>query len=415
MGELFIEEIAFFVKRYAPQYGISVCSPIIAQAILESAYGQSILGRNNNFFGLKYRKGRCPTASGFISKSGSEQNPDGSYTTSNMVWFKFPDMEAGVIGYFDFINISTYKNLKGITDPETYLKQLKADGYATSLEYVSNLMRVIKDQNLTRFDEKEESKMKITINAGHAAVGKGAIGAVGLLNESIEDRIVKDKIVALLRAQGHEVIDCTVDSGTQNAVLNGIISKTNAANADLNLSIHFNSGANRPAKDGKTTGTEVYIYDANTKCKATAQAIVNAIAGLGFKNRGVKVSKSLAFLKRTKTESILIEVCFVDDGDDAALYNADKVAAAIVVAITGQGTIPSTTENPPAASKKTGNYIVKLKTNLNIRKGPGIQYGINAVAKKGVKYTIVETSGGWGKLKSGLGWINISTSYVTYC
>lgn len=33
----FIEQIATYVKKYAPSYGIVVYSPIIAQAILESA------------------------------------------------------------------------------------------------------------------------------------------------------------------------------------------------------------------------------------------------------------------------------------------------------------------------------------------------------------------------------------------
>ena len=48
-----------------------------------------------------------------------------------MQWCKFKDMENGVIGYFDFINIPNYKNLKGVTDPRKYLENIKADGYAT--------------------------------------------------------------------------------------------------------------------------------------------------------------------------------------------------------------------------------------------------------------------------------------------
>ena len=50
----FIQCIAPLVKKYAPQYGVKVYSPIIAQAILESASGESSLGKiYNNFFGLK--------------------------------------------------------------------------------------------------------------------------------------------------------------------------------------------------------------------------------------------------------------------------------------------------------------------------------------------------------------------------
>ena len=101
----FIEQIAKYVVKYAHSYGIAVHSPIIAQAILESASGTSELAMNaHNYFGLKYRKGRCKTCVGIYTKVGSEQNADGSYTSSSMEWCKFTDMENGVIGYFDFHN-----------------------------------------------------------------------------------------------------------------------------------------------------------------------------------------------------------------------------------------------------------------------------------------------------------------------
>lgn len=39
----FIKKIAGYVKKYASDYGIAVHSPIIAQAILESGWGESRL------------------------------------------------------------------------------------------------------------------------------------------------------------------------------------------------------------------------------------------------------------------------------------------------------------------------------------------------------------------------------------
>lgn len=155
----FIEDIAKYVIKYAPKYDIKVHSPIIAQAILESASGTSELAVNaNNFFGLKYRQRRCPTCTGIYYKVGSEQNADGSYTSSTMKWCKFDNMENGVIGYFDFINIKNYENLKNVEDPKTYLENIKKDGYATSLKYVDNLMMVIERYDLTKYDKNEEVK-----------------------------------------------------------------------------------------------------------------------------------------------------------------------------------------------------------------------------------------------------------------
>ena len=56
----------------------------------------------------------------------------------------------------------------------------------------------------------------------------------------------------------------------------------------------------------------------------------------------------------------------------------------------------------------SSSYLVKVTANnLNVRKGPGVSYGISGTVKKGQVYTIVETKNGWGKLKSGLGWISL--------
>jgi N-acetylmuramoyl-L-alanine amidase len=62
----------------------------------------------------------------------------------------------------------------------------------------------------------------------------------------------------------------------------------------------------------------------------------------------------------------------------------------------------------------TGEFKVKIKASvLNIRSGAGTSYNIvGTIADKGV-YTIVETKGNWGLLKSKVGWISISPSYVT--
>lgn len=67
-----------------------------------------------------------------------------------------------------------------------------------------------------------------------------------------------------------------------------------------------------------------------------------------------------------------------------------------------------------SGSYKTGLYKVNVG-DLNIRKGPGTNYGINGVITNKGTYTIVEIkNGSWGRLKSGAGWINISSAYCSY-
>lgn len=59
-----------------------------------------------------------------------------------------------------------------------------------------------------------------------------------------------------------------------------------------------------------------------------------------------------------------------------------------------------------AAPTTFSSYLVKITTDvLNVRSGPSTSYKINTTVKNGDVYTIVGESGGWGKLKSGAGWI----------
>lgn len=52
-------------------------------------------------------------------------------------------------------------------------------------------------------------------------------------------------------------------------------------------------------------------------------------------------------------------------------------------------------------------YIVRItaRSGLNVRTGPGTNYGVVMSLAYGGGYTIVEEQNGWGKLKSGAGWI----------
>lgn len=179
--------------------------------------------------------------------------------------------------------------------------------------------------------------MKINIHAGHNPDGTVACGAVGFIKESTENRNVKNEVIRLLKLLGHTVYDCTVDDGANaKDVLAKIVSKCNAHDVDLDVSIHFNAGASDSSGNSKTTGTEVYVYSQNSKAKDKAERVCEAIATLGFKNRGVKYSTGLFILKNTSSPAMLVECCFVDDKDDVALYDYKTMAEAIVYGITGQ-------------------------------------------------------------------------------
>ena len=173
--ENFIQKVAEKVRKYAPLYGIEVHSPIIAQAILESNWGSSVLAsKYNNYFGLK-----CGGAWKWksVNMATQEEYPVGIMTDIRDNFRVFDDFDDGIRGYFEFINYSRYANLKGVTSPEEYCRRIKADGYATSSKYVDSLLRIISENNLTRFDNSEETQEDVDIeNLAHRVI-KGEFGA----------------------------------------------------------------------------------------------------------------------------------------------------------------------------------------------------------------------------------------------
>lgn len=176
---------------------------------------------------------------------------------------------------------------------------------------------------------------KVTVHAGHNKNGKIACGASDYIDESKEARIICKKVIKLLKKNGVKAYNCTVNNGTsQSDVLKKICRKCNAKDRQLDISIHFNA-VYHSTSDGKTKGVEVICLNKDGVKGVAASNVCSQISKIGFTNRGVKINKDLYFLRHTVAPAILIEVCFVDDQDDAKLYkaNRDAVAKAIVKAI----------------------------------------------------------------------------------
>ena len=146
----FIKEIAPIIQKYAKQYGYKVASPIIAQACIESAFGTSSLGyKYHNYFGMKCGsswKGKS------VNLATKEEYTPGTLTNIKANFRAFGTMDEGVEGYFIFISLKRYSNLKEATTPKEYLEMIKADGYATSSTYVNTNMSCINKYELTKYD-----------------------------------------------------------------------------------------------------------------------------------------------------------------------------------------------------------------------------------------------------------------------
>lgn len=158
----FINQIAPLVQAEAKRRGYKVCSPIIAQACLESAFGTSVLGHvHHNYFGMKCGKNWTGAS---VNMKTKEEYTKGVLTDISANFRKYPDMASGVSGYFDFISAKRYENLKTATTAREYLERIKADGYATSSAYVENNMRLVNTYGLTAYDGKVPAEKPKTGN-----------------------------------------------------------------------------------------------------------------------------------------------------------------------------------------------------------------------------------------------------------
>lgn len=145
----FIAQIAPIVQKYCKEYGYWVPSAIIGQACNESGFGRSSLAsKYNNFFGMK-------TGSGWTGGSvrmKTQEYRNGVYVTVYDYFRVYTSFDAGIKGYFDFIQYPRYSNLKQATTPKQYLELIYADGYATSYSYVTDVLKVVEQHNLTQYD-----------------------------------------------------------------------------------------------------------------------------------------------------------------------------------------------------------------------------------------------------------------------
>ena len=145
-----------------------LASVSLAQFILESGYGKSVLAQNaNNIFGMKCSlSGNTWSGSSWDGKSKytkktQEQNSDGSMVTITADFRKYSCIEDSIADHSAYLlgakngSKLRYAGLKGCTDYKKAVQIIKDGGYATSLTYVEKLISIIERWNLTQYDAKD--------------------------------------------------------------------------------------------------------------------------------------------------------------------------------------------------------------------------------------------------------------------
>lgn len=396
----FIKAIAGYVQEYAPMFGIKVCSPIIAQACLESGYGTSKKAEYHNYFGLKYRKNRVTCNSGYFEDGGSEQNQDGTYTPlpTTTAWYAFDNMRDGVLGYFQFINIPNYENLKGVEDPHKYLELIKEDGYATSLKYVENVYRVLEQWDLTQYDNKVKEEVTMS-NSSLVDCRVMSPNHSGVRTKKI-DRITPHVVVGQLSAERIGGCFTSPSSGASCNYGIGTDGRVVLCVDEANRSWCSSSSANdQRAVTIECASDKTHPYAVNS---TVYNKLVDLCVDICKRNKKTKLiwiadkAKALAYEPASDEMLLTVHRWFANKscpGD--YLYGRLMSLANTVTARLGGNTVKEETQKFPA----TPFSVQVLVDDLNIRKEPKMGDNVVGQTGKGV-FTIVEVVDGWGLLKS---------------
>lgn len=134
------------VGKTAAEYDESKTLPsvTVAQAIVESAWGQSAPG--NNYFGIKADSSWSGPSNNL---STQEEGAGGLYTITDG-FRAYNTLEDSVIDHDKFL--IPYK-MGPYTTPEEQAQHLKDEGYATDSGYASKLMQIIDENDLTKYDK----------------------------------------------------------------------------------------------------------------------------------------------------------------------------------------------------------------------------------------------------------------------
>ena len=126
-------------------------SVVIAQAICESAWGQSqIMMKANAIFGIK----AFSSWKGKVYNSKTKECYNGSsYTTIDACFRAYDNLQDSISDYFDLITRSErYRKACVASSPLECITAIKNGGYATSPTYINTIMNIINSNNLTKYD-----------------------------------------------------------------------------------------------------------------------------------------------------------------------------------------------------------------------------------------------------------------------
>ncbi len=173
--------------------------------------------------------------------------------------------------------------------------------------------------------------MFFAIDIGHNCPPYDTGARTNQYSEDALTKLVGELVISKLNQRGHKAVSVTPKSAySTDESLMQRARKANQLDSDYFISIHFNAFSSPTAN-----GSEIYVYNFRSAAFGLAQSVLSNITSLGFLNRGVKQAR-FRVLELTSMPAILIECCFISSDKDMKLFDAEKMAIAIVDGLVGK-------------------------------------------------------------------------------
>lgn len=346
----------------------SVC---IAQAALETGWGSSdIMVKAHAYFGIK----AGTNWKGKVYSSKTKECYDGiSFTTITDLFRAYDSPEESVADYIDLLtNLGRYTFACNQVDPRTCIQAIWDGGYATDPDYVQQVMAIINQNDLTRYDQytaedqRRENMVKIS-NCGHDENGRYAGGKAGD-QTGTEYQIMNwysRPWLCVLRFEDKTIADMIADMATK------------AAQNDL---IGYDQGTAGNSEDRYTFWQHLKAsnYDpaqitvaCESDCSASTAAIVKG-AGYRLNNARLKnVSYALSTFDMRDAfvaagAKLLTDKKYLESGDyikagDILLNDDHHVAIAVTTGANATtSNVAPATGNADNAAAETVAYVARI-------------------------------------------------------
>lgn len=203
-------------------------------------------------------------------------------------------------------------------------------------------------------------------------------------NEEQYMNLIADRMEPYLAASGIRFVRNTPDMTAASS-----IRASNEGNYDLHFALHSNASST-----GNVRGAEAYYYPSSGNGKRFAEIVARNLQLIYPLPNGTKIvpTTSLGEVSRTKAPSVLVEIAYHDNPQDAQWIreNIDAIAENLVLSLTEYFGIPFNTPQPIYTAS-----VATRGSNLNIRYNPSINSAIVGSIPNGSEVTVFATLPEW--------------------